>query len=31
MTTYEDYKEDACLLDVGDHPNISHKSCVAYN
>ncbi len=31
MTTYEDYKEDMCLLDVGDHPNISHKTCIAYN
>ena len=31
MTTYEVYKEDVCLLDVGDHPNISHKTCIAYN
>ena len=31
MTTYESYKEDACLLDVGDHPKVSHKTCVAYN
>ncbi|MFI5460885.1 MAG: hypothetical protein ACHRXM_36200 [Isosphaerales bacterium] len=31
MTTYENYKEDACLLDVGDHPRISHKTCIAYN
>ena len=31
MTTYENYKEDVCLLDVGDHPNISHKTCIAYN
>jgi hypothetical protein len=30
-TTYEDYKEKVCLLDVGDHPNISHKTCIAYN
>ncbi len=31
MTTYEDYKEDACLLGVGDHPRVSHKTCIAYN
>ncbi len=31
LTTYEPYKEDVCLLDVGDHPRISHKTCVAYN
>ena len=31
MTTYETYKEDVCLLDDGDHPNISYKSCIAYN
>ena len=31
MTTYESYKEDVCLLDAGDHPRISHKSCIAYD
>ena len=31
MTTYKSYKEDVCLLDAGDHPRISHKSCIAYN
>jgi hypothetical protein len=31
MTTHEDYKEDVCLLDAGDHPKISHKTCIAYN
>jgi hypothetical protein len=31
LTTYEAYKEDVCLIDVGDHPRITHKSCVAYN
>jgi hypothetical protein len=30
LTTYESYKEDACLLDVGDHPRIVHKSCAFY-
>jgi hypothetical protein len=31
VTTYEEYKEDVCLLDVGDHHRVSHKSCIAYN
>lgn len=31
MTTYEPYKEDVCLIDTGDHPQVSHKTCVAYN
>lgn len=31
MTTHEPYKEDACLLNKGDHPRISHETCVAYN
>jgi hypothetical protein len=31
MTTYEAYKEDVCLLDVGDHPRITHRTCIAYN
>jgi hypothetical protein len=31
LTTYEDYKEAVCLLDVGDHPRINHRTCVAYN
>ena len=31
LTTYEPHKEDVCILDPGDHPRISHKSCVAYN
>jgi len=31
MTTYESYKEDVCILDVGDHPRITHKTCIAYN
>ena len=30
ITTYENYKEDVCLLEAGDHPRISHKSCVFY-
>jgi hypothetical protein len=31
VTTFEPHKEAVCLLDVGDHPTISHKSCIAYN
>jgi hypothetical protein len=31
LTTYEPYKEDVCLLDVGDHPRVTHRTCVAYN
>jgi hypothetical protein len=30
VTTYENYKEDVCLLEAGDHPRITHKSCVFY-
>jgi hypothetical protein len=31
VTTYEHHKEAVCLLDIGDHSTISHKSCIAYN
>ncbi len=31
LTTYEAKKESVCLLDVGDHPFVRHKTCVAYN
>jgi hypothetical protein len=31
LTTWEDWKEDACLLDVGDHPFVRHKSCISYH
>ncbi len=31
MTTYDLYKDDVRLLDVGDHPNVSRKTCIAYN
>jgi hypothetical protein len=30
-TTYESHKESVCLLEAGDHPAISHKTCIAYN
>jgi hypothetical protein len=26
MTSYDITKEDVCLLDVGDHPFVKHKS-----
>lgn len=31
LTTWEDYKDDSCMLDTDDHPFISHLSCVAYD
>ena len=31
VTTFEDYKEDVCVLSPADHPRLTHKSCVAYN
>jgi hypothetical protein len=31
LTTFKPKKESVCLLDVGDHPFIKHKTCVAYN
>ena len=31
MTTYEDHKEDVCLIEVGEHARVSHKTCIAYN
>jgi len=30
LTTYHLHKETICVLDVGDHPSISHRTCVAY-
>ena len=31
MTTYEPYKEKACLLEAGDHPRVTHSTCIAYD
>jgi hypothetical protein len=31
LTTYTDYKEDVCLVRVGDHPWVRHLSCIAYD
>lgn len=30
ITTYENHKESACLLNAVDHPRITHKSSVFY-
>jgi hypothetical protein len=30
MTSHDITKENVCLLDVGDHPFIKHKTCIAY-
>jgi hypothetical protein len=31
VTTWENYKDDSCMLDTGDHPFITHLSCIAYD
>ncbi len=31
LTTFEPKKESVCLLGVGDHPFVRHKTCVAYD
>ncbi len=31
MTSYDVTKEKVCLLDVGDHPFIKHRTCIAYD
>jgi hypothetical protein len=31
MTSYDVTKEKVCLLDVGDHPFVKHKTCIAYD
>jgi hypothetical protein len=31
MTTWNSTKEDACMLNRGDHPWIKHKTCINYN
>ena len=31
LTTYADYKEDVCLIQVGEHPWVRHLTCVAYD
>src|SRR5262249_56821342 len=29
MTSYDITKEKVCLLDVGDHPFVKHRTCIA--
>ena len=31
FTTLEPYKDDTCLIEAGEHPRISHQSCIAYD
>lgn len=31
MTSYDITKENACLIDVGEHPFVQHKTCIAYD
>lgn len=31
MTSYDITKEKVCLLDIGDHPFIKHRTCIAYD
>jgi len=31
LTTHESYKDDSCLLDVGDHPFITRLTSVSYD
>jgi hypothetical protein len=31
LTTLKHYKDQACIVNVGDHPWVSHASCVAYD
>jgi hypothetical protein len=30
LTTHSQSKDQSCILDVGDHPWIKHKSCISY-
>ena len=31
MTCYDITKENACLINVGEHPFVQHKTCIAYD
>ncbi len=31
LTTWEIYKDDSCILQLGDHPFVKHPTCVKYN
>ena len=30
MTSFDVTKEDVCLVEPGEHPFVSHKTCIAY-
>ncbi|HPO14636.1 MAG TPA: hypothetical protein PLI09_14430 [Candidatus Hydrogenedentes bacterium] len=30
VTSYNEEKDPTCILNVGDHPFIKHKSCISY-
>jgi hypothetical protein len=30
LTTWEPHKDQACVLDVGEHPYIQHRTCVNF-
>jgi|GEM_PF-1500264 len=30
LTTWTPRKDDSCILDIGDHPFVNRKTCVAY-
>jgi hypothetical protein len=30
MTSYDVTKESVCVFELGDHPFVKHKSCIAY-
>jgi len=30
MTGYDVTKEDACLIGPGEHPKVTHKTCISY-
>lgn len=30
MTSYDVTKEDVCLIDRGEHPFVTHKTCIDY-
>jgi hypothetical protein len=30
MTSWKPQKDQACILDVGDHPYIQHRTCINY-
>ncbi len=31
ITTWENYKDESCTLETGDHPFVSHLSCITYD